>query len=518
MTALALAALLAADRPNVLFVFADDLGYGDIAAHGHPDAKTPHLDRLAAEGTDFHQFCVASGVCSPSRAAVMTGQYPARHRVHGHFAKPAQNAARGMPNHLDPDAPMVSRQLQQAGYATGHFGKWHLSNYGVDAPEPTRFGFDVSAIFNGPGPQVFEGVGKKRRDVRLTQESHDTFDSAVALSPAATDHAEQFIRRHAEEPWYVNLWLHETHQIVAATEEEKAAYPDVPEPHKTYLACVTRADECVGRMLDLLDELGLAENTLVVFSSDNGPENPNPNPKAKTYTSVGTAGDRRGRKRSLYMGGVNVPFLVRWPGEVPAGRVDRTSLLGAVDLFPTFLAAADVEPPADYEPDGVNILPALRGETFERDQPLFWQWNAARAHSPADWPRLGVRDGRFALVAADERVELYDVLADPGQEHDLSESRPDLRDRLITAGRAWAETLPKAPVATLNDAPPRQKAKKPKTDRAAIFRKKDADGDGRLSLAEYLRNFPDEAEGRRRFPGFDADGDGFLTPAEFKAE
>ena len=449
-------------RPNILFVFADELGFGDLGAYGNEQVETPHLDRLAREGGLFRQFHVASGVCSPSRAAAMTGLYPARLGVHGHFAKREQNESRGMPNHLDPAAPMVSRFLQEAGYATGHFGKWHLSGSPHDrAPSPRRYGFDRARVWTGPSPGVFENVPAR---LRPADDDPNGRLQATRLSPAATVHAERFIRG-AKQPWFVNLWLHETHHVVWATEEEKSRYAHVPEPQRTYLANVTRADTCVGQLLAALDELGQTDRTLVIFSSDNGPENSQPRPTDKLYYSVGETGGRRGRKRSLYLGGVTVPFVVRWPGVVPAGLVDDATLLGGVDLAPTFLAAAGVQPPSDYAPDGQDMTAALRGEMFERDRPLFWQWNAARPTSPADWPTLAMREGPYALVLATDatnrdevvRAELFDVLADPNQQNDLAESQPEVLARMQAAALEWERTLPEAPRSTLNAAKPKRK-------------------------------------------------------------
>ena len=442
-------AKLPVDRPNILFVFADDLGFGDLACYGNPRSETPACDRLAREGTRFTRFTVASGVCSPSRTAAMTGQFPSRHRVWGHFATLAQNEQRGMPDALDPGVTVITRLLQQSGYATGHYGKWHLSSYTDTEPRPEEYGLDEAYIHNGNGTSVFEDLDDPEL---LPTPPNDPKAKAVKYSRAATDHAARFIRKNRTQPWMVQLWLHETHQLVVATDEEKAQYPDVPEPERTYLANVSRADRCVGQLLDLLDELELADQTLIVFSSDNGPENSNPKPTHKLYTSVGSAGDRRGRKRSLYLGGVNVPLIVRWPGQVPADRVDETSVLSAVDLLPTFAQVAGVELPADYEPDGENVVDVWRGTSRDRARPLFWHWPAARPTSPADWPELAMQDGRHVLVLAtelSERAELYDVFADPGQTTDLSDSQPERLGTMKEAALAWKATLPEAPMTAI---------------------------------------------------------------------
>ncbi len=331
-------ALVANDtRPNVVFIYADDLGFGDLACHGHPRIMTPNLDRIAKEGIDFWSFTVVNPVCSPSRTGIVTGQFPSRWGVHQHFAQHAENAARGMPDWLDTKAPLLPRVMKQAGYRTAHYGKWHLSGGGDDdAPLPPAYGYDDAKTWTGPGPHVFDGTNYRSDNPAAAP--HDN-TAASWLSVAATDHALKFIRESKNQPFYINLWLHETHHLVSATQDDKAIYLDVEEPHRTYYAAVSRADRQVGRVLGLLDELGIAKDTLIMFSSDNGPENSQTQPQQKFYYSQGSTGGLRGRKRSLLMGGVNVPFLVRWPAKIPAGRIDKQTALAGVDVFPTVLAA-----------------------------------------------------------------------------------------------------------------------------------------------------------------------------------
>lgn len=511
-------ALSAAERPNILFIYADDWGWGDLACHGHPHLKTPNLDRIAKEGTDFHHFVVCNPVCSPSRTAIVTGQYPARHRVHQHFASHAENEARQMPDWLDPKAPLLPRIFKEAGYATGHFGKWHLSGQGKDMspPLPAEYGYDEARVWTGPGAGVFEGSSVEK----TSGDAHDK-QAASFLTIAATDHALNFIRNAKDKPFYVNLWLHETHHLVSATEEDKKAYPDTAEPQRTYYAAVTRADRQVGRMLALLDELKIADNTLVLFSSDNGPENSMPEPGQKFYFSVGDTGGLRGRKRSLYMGGVNVPFLVRWPGHVPAGRVDKTSVIAGVDMLPTLLAATAVPMPANYQSDGVNVLAAFRGEAFTRPQPLFWEWRGPNSHDH-DWPQLAMRDGFHTLVMSrdEKHVELYDLTQDRAQQHDLATSEPDRTAKMIAAIKAWKATLPEqrdppAPTARRPQKPAPKAAAKPATDYAAAFKRWDKNSDGFLSLDEYTNGLAQKENAPQRFKNFDKNSDGKVSTEEF---
>lgn len=427
-------------RPNVVFIYADDLGFGDLACHGHPRIRTPHLDRLAREGTDFWGFTVVNPVCSPSRTGIITGQFPSRWGVHQHFAAHGQNAARGMPDWLDPAAPSLPRQLRDAGYRTAHYGKWHLSGGAItDAPLPAAYGYDDAAVWTGPGRHVLDVVpGRADGD---DPAPHDG-EKASVISVAATDHAVRFIREANGAPFFINLWLHETHHVVSATDEEKEAYADVAEPQRTYYAAVTRADRQVGRILDVLDELGLANDTIVMFSSDNGPENSQPRPSDRHYHSVGSTGGLRGRKRSLLMGGINVPFLVRWPGMVPAGRQDRGTVLAGVDVFPTLVAAAGASLPAGFTADGENMLAALNGREQRRTKPVFWWWQGT--HGGDNWPAFAMREGSSVLILDEtkRRAELYDLVADRGQARDLAAAEPERVARMTAAIEAWFAELP----------------------------------------------------------------------------
>lgn len=508
-------------RSNIVFIYADDFGFGDLACHGHARVQTPHLDRLAREGTDFWSFTVVNPVCSPSRTGIVTGQFPSRWGVHQHFATHEQNAARNMPDWLDPAAPLLPRMLHDAGYATAHYGKWHLSGGNIaGAPLPAVYGYDDAAVWTGPGKHVFEGTDLGIEPTEGTPQDHE---AASWVSVAATDHAVRFIREHAAEPFYINLWLHETHHLVSATEADKEPYADVPEPQRTYYGAVSRADRQVGRILNVLDELQLAERTIVVFSSDNGPENGQPKPNDKLYHSVGSTGGLRGRKRSLLLGGVNVPFLVRWPGVVPAGRIDKETALAGVDVAPTLLAAAGVTPPADYQPDGENMLAAWRGEPQPRTKPVFWWWQGR--HTGDDWPTYAMRDGRWMLILDEtkQRAELTNVVTDRAQAHNLADDQPDRVAAMRAAIEAWYATLPQqvnprlqsTDRATRASDTPRPGAAPRGVDRGRAFSRWDRNQDDLLTLQEYTQGLANQDEADKRFTAFDKNGDGILSREEF---
>jgi N-acetylgalactosamine-6-sulfatase len=424
--------------PNVLFILADDLGWGDLGCYGHRQIKTPSLDRLAAQGTLFTQFYVNGSVCSPSRTAFMTGQFPARHRVHGHFAAAQVNANRGMPNWLDPGVTTLPALLKQAGYATAHFGKWHLGN-GPGAPEPRAYGFDDTRTINSNGP----GWDEPDRTFRAKS------------TAAIVDEALRFIGAHRDRPFYVNLWTLVPHATLNPTPEQMKPYERFGPgnvPHKgalqIYYASVTDLDAQVGRLLAELDRLGVADNTLVIFSSDNGPEDIHV--VNASHSGVGSAGPFRGRKRSLYEGGVRLPFIARWPRHVPAGRVDDTSVVTGVDFLPTVCALAGVQPPAGWTGDGEDVDDILRGRPRPRTKPIFWEWRFNIAGDTLNKsPMLAVRAGGWKLLMNPDRsrVELYDIPKDPSELTNLAAANPDVVDRLAAKLLAWRRTLPEGPVA-----------------------------------------------------------------------
>lgn len=418
-------------QPNIIFIFADDWGYGDLGIHGSTFVETPNIDRMASEGIDFVNFTVNSPVCSPSRTAVMTGQFPARNSIHQHFAGIEANQKRGMPDWLDPAVPMLPRLLQKAGYKTGHYGKWHLGK-GKGAPSEDAYGYDGYATFNGSGKNEIKSEGL-----------------------ASVQHAVDFIRRHKDQPFFINLWLHETHLPHFPLEKYLEQFENLDERKRVYASVVAEGDEGVGTILGLLEELGIDEHTLVVFSSDNGPEFPkdesakfhnNSKRGLGGYYSVGETGGLTGQKRSLYAGGVRVPFIVRWPGVVPEGKTDSTSVMTAVDLMPTFLEVAGVELPEGFKPDGQSVLSAFQAEGFERTKPIYWEWKGPN-EQPFTWPHMGIRDGRWKLITNAElrRTELYDLESDWAEAKDVYSEHPDVVQDLSAKLAAWKSTLPAKP-------------------------------------------------------------------------
>lgn len=414
------------DRPNIVFLFADDLGYGDLGSYGHPYAKTPALDRLAREGTRFEQFYVTGVTCNPSRTGLMTGVHPAR------FPQYAADFGFG-------DRLTITQLLKQRGYRTGHFGKWHMGPVDEDG----TYGLDVVETIGNSGDKT---VGR----------DNDLYTAAI-----------DFIRDNRDGPFYVNIWGHATHFPVNTPEALVAEFAGVTVDradfsstmqHKfdevveiggeldasmrQYLGDVYQIDRNVERVLRTLDELGLRENTIVVFSSDHGPAPVMLGQKGvRKYSDnmVGYAGQYRGGKHEQYEGGTRVPFIIRWPGRVPAGRVDTKSIVSFIDWLPTISAIAGVkELPEGLE--GEDISDIFFGQSRDRQQPLFWKTSSPRG-SPAmrmgDWKlHLNVRRG--------EKVELYDLATDPSEGRNIASDHPEVTARLTNRLNAWVAELPKA--------------------------------------------------------------------------
>lgn len=425
-------------KPNFIFILADDLGWGDLSCYGNKQIRTPHLDRLASQGTLFTQFYVNGSVCSPSRCAFMTSQYPARHRIHGHYATHESNAKRGMSNWLDPSVPNAASLLKSVGYATAHYGKWHLGN-GPGAPLPTEYGFDDARTYGSNGPGWTEPI-------------ETFFAKSTGLF---VDEALRFIRTNRNRPFYLNLWTLAPHAPLNPTDEQMAPYNHLSwgngairkSAATIYYSIVGDLDAQIGRLLKEMDDLGLANNTLVMFSSDNGPEDIHL--AEAGHSGVGSAGPFRGRKRSLYEGGIRMPLIVRWPEKIPAGRVDTNSVIAGVDWLPTVCQFAGVPLPAELKSNGENVSDILLGGSRPRTMPLMWEWRFHIFGEPFHRsPILAIRDGDWKLLMNPDRsrVELYDIPRDPTQLLNLAGTNPDVVERLARRVLDWQATLPKGPL------------------------------------------------------------------------
>jgi arylsulfatase A-like enzyme len=435
-------------RPNIVLIFADDLGWKDVGYQGSDFCETPHIDRLAKEGLVFTDGYAAAGNCAPSRACLLSGNYTPRHHVYavGRTNRGPKNRQRlvSIPNRkgLAKDNVTLAETLKAAGYATGIFGKWHLG--GPEGAPPEEQGFDV--VFDSQ-----EGNPSERRD-RPTDPK-----GIFSITRAAGDFMAANSR--AGKPFFAFVSHHAIHTALEARPASLAKFEakakGTQHQHALYAACTYDLDAGVGELLARLDSLGIASNTLVVFTSDNG------------GTQQSSQEPLRGSKGGYYEGGIREPFIVRWPG-VTQPRTQSDVPVINVDLYPTFLAAADVPVPAGKVLDGESLLPLLRGDGVLQRQSIFWHFpgylgNPVLRGRPED-VRLGFRtrpvsvirqddwklhlfheewvlDGGRAGLATNNAVELYNLRADLGERRNLVLENPERRDALLDNLLAWFKAI-----------------------------------------------------------------------------
>lgn len=437
-------------KPNIVFVLIDDMGYGDLSCYGNKAVQTPHIDRLAAEGIRFTSFYVNSPICSPSRTACTTGQYPARWRITSYIDNRALNQQRGMAQWLDPKAPSLARFLQSGGYATGHFGKWHMGG-GRDvgeAPLISEYGFDASLTqFEGLGDRVLPLMSAQgnqpERKLPLGEASEKLGRGKVEwvkrsqVTTAFVDGALQFIKQAEKEnkPFYINLWPDDVHTPLDPPQDRRGNDTKKARFH----GVLHTMDEQLAPLFNTIrDNPKLRDNTLIIFTSDNGPE-----------PGAGNAGPFRGAKAALYEGGVREPFIVWAPGHIPVdkrGSTNTTSVFSGIDLAPSLLALTGVAAPADVQFDGENLGQTLIGKANEtRTQPLFWKRPPDRPGPPGNsFPDLAVREGNWKLYIEEDgtQPQLYDLAADVEEAKNLAAQQPDLVARLKKLTQDWNATLP----------------------------------------------------------------------------
>jgi len=431
-------------RPNIVLMMADDLGWGDTGYNGHRQIQTPHLDEMSRQGLKMNRFYAASPVCSPTRGSCLTGRHASRYGI--------RTANDGT---LKEQEICLAQILADCGYLTGHFGKWHLgtlttttvdSNRGrpgnmADFAPPWRRGFRTCFSMEALAPTWWESGdyenGKSRYWTGLNQPADPELvhgdDSRVVVNQAS-----ELIQVAAgkAQPFFVVIWFHAPHQPVVGGIDYRRRYPEATEDQQHYFAAVTAMDEQIGQLRQTVKSAGVEQNTMVWFCSDNGPEG-NPGPQNR---SQGTAGQFRGRKRSLYEGGIRVPGIVVWPDQIPNPR--ETSVAGVTsDYFPTILEALKLTPTDQRPYDGVSLMPLIRGEAWRRPCPIHFHFELQSATS----------DQRFKLIhnRAPQRLqsddgatpysawELYDLIDDPGETRDLAEMQPDVVHSMRLALAEW---------------------------------------------------------------------------------
>jgi arylsulfatase A-like enzyme len=447
LASLAAAPLAAADkpaRPNIILCMADDMGWGDPGFNGNKIIKTPNLDAMAAAGIRFTRFYSGGPVCSPTRGTCMTGRHYFRYGV--------THANEGM---LPKPEITVARMLKPLGYRTGHFGKWHLGTLTKDIKDgrrggpgtksympPWEHGFDVSFSTEQAVPtwdpmkdqpfetKYWEGAGKYATENMEGDDSRVMMDRVI---PFITQAAK------AKDPFLAVVWFHAPHQPVFAGPKYRAMYSQYSEGEQHYYGCITALDEQVGRLRKELQNLGIAQNTMIWFTSDNGPEGMT----GDQGTNRGSTGGMRGRKRSLFSGGVNVPGLLEWPQHAQAGRVVDVPC-STLDYFPTIQEVTGASLPGKPRPiDGISLLPLIHGKATPRPTPICFRYVEPK-RPMHDSPTIAMLEGRFKLLTnlSDDAKEdlFYDVVSDRGETQNIIDKHLELAQSMKKRLHDWIES------------------------------------------------------------------------------
>lgn len=425
-----------AGSPNFVFVLIDDLGWSDLACYGNSFAESPRIDALAAAGMRFTDAYAACPVCSPTRASLMTGRYPATvdltDFISGHWRPWAKLVVPKFQQQLPLGEFTLGEGMKSAGYTTGYFGKWHL---GGPSHYPDKQGFDVSLV-SGGRHFGFNLNGKPRGQSRGSNQSQQKEEY---LAERLTDESLKFLEANCDRPFLLYLAHYAVHIPLEARQELIQKYQgkagNKQPMHPTYAAMIEHVDQSVGRLLDKLDELKLSERTVVVFFSDNGGLTSRFDAAGPVVT---TNAPLRAEKGTVYEGGIRVPMIVRWPGVVSPGSVCREPV-SSVDLLPTLLEIAGAPVPNDVRLDGMSLTPLLRGEPgFER-QAIYWHYPHYHHMDPAGAIRAG--DMKLIEHFEDGRLELYNLKTDIGERHDLAASLPDQARKLQSQLAAWRQQV-----------------------------------------------------------------------------
>ena len=421
-------------KPNVLFILIDDMGWMDLGCQGNKNLRTPNIDNLAKGGMRFTDAYAPAPVCSPTRAAIITGQSPARLQITNHLPhqdrftpKDSKLLPAKMLNHLSLESETLAERLKKdAHYATAFIGKWHLYTGRDKKYNPLNQGFDINiggCSYGGP-PTFFDPY---RIDFLPDRKEGEYLPNRLA------DEAIAFIseQNSKDKPFFVALWNYTVHWPMEAPDKLVEKYKNLPvkgyRDHR-YAAMIEAMDIAIGKVLKSLDDLNITEETLVIFTSDNGP-----------FGGVGDASPLRADKGHLYEGGIRVPLIVRWPGKVEAGVVEETPVI-LTDLHPTILSATGLDLNSTIPNDGHNLLPLLKGKEKLKNRAVYWHYPNFAFHRDN---RLGsaIREGDHKLIHFydTDSVELYNLKNDIGEKNDLSGKMPQLASRLKNKLKVWLQ-------------------------------------------------------------------------------
>jgi arylsulfatase A-like enzyme len=417
--------------PNIVLLVADDMGYGDIGVHGAKDIPTPNIDALARDGVRFTDGYVTGPYCSPTRAGLLTGRYQQRF---GHEFNLGVGGQFGLPL----SESTLADRLRAAGYRTALFGKWHLGS--GEKFHPMSRGFDEFFGFLG-GEHSYLDVAAASPNPLLDGRKPAT--GVTYLTDALADRAVDFIRRQKARPFFLYLAFNAVHTPMHATDQYLARFTKIKDPQRrTYAAMLSAMDDGIGRTIAAIREEQLEDDTIVIFFSDNGGPT-----MAGTTINGSSNGALRGSKRQTWEGGVRVPFIIRWKGHVPEGKVDARPVI-QLDVLPTALAAAGIPLGSQSNVDGVNLLPFITGKDQALPhEALYWRLGGMMAIRKGDWKLVKTQEGpipRDPSVLSDlSAAELYNLAADIGESKNLAAANPAKVKELADQWQRWNRELAK---------------------------------------------------------------------------
>ncbi|QDV41159.1 Arylsulfatase [Stieleria neptunia] len=423
LTPLAISNAAEPAQPNIVVFLADDMGWGDSATYGHELIQTPNVDKLASQGVKFTQCYSACGVCSPSRSAILTGRTPYRNGVYRHLS--GNHEA-----HLRASETTYPKLLKSIGYETCHVGKWHLNSrpqFNTSKyPQPGDHGYDYwMATHNNAEPS-------HKNPNNFVRNGTPVGELKGFSAPLVAAEAARWLSdiRDDSKPFALSIWVHEPHSPIATDPQFSALYDG--HENSTYMGNITQLDHALGQVMRALDEEGVSDNTLLFFTSDNGP----------VAKFGGTTGGLRGGKRSDHEGGIRVPGVARWPDHIKPGTVSDVPVIGT-DIFATVLDITGIPLPTDRTIDGVSMLPAFAGKPVERKIPLFW-----RTHVSPPGDRVAMRIGDWKIVGDEtlSEFQLYEIQKDWKEENDLSVKLPEKTEQMKrTLFQLWADIESEGP-------------------------------------------------------------------------
>ncbi len=409
-----------AQRPNIIYIMTDDMGYGDLSGYGRKDYQTPHLDKLASQGIKFNNAYAAAPVCTPTRVAFMTGSYPSRIPIG--LREPLSWSAKDSLVGLSPEYPSIASQLSKAGYETYLVGKWHLGF----KPEfnPIRNGFDYFWGFNGGGIDYISHRSPRGGNYDLFENEQKVTKEGY-MTDILTAKAVEIIARPHQKPFFLSLMFNAPHWPWQAPDDKP--YPDAlpwvqggsPE---IYAAMMKSLDNAVGSLMKALDENKITNNTIVIFTSDNGGER---------FSDMGIY---KGKKMELWEGGIRVPAFVRWPGKIKPKTITRQVSI-TMDWTATILSLAGVKRQPSFPLDGIDLMPVLTGKSKEVERTLYWRIFQRTQHK-------AMREGKWKYIQDEKGTEyLFDLILDPTETNNIKEKEAEVFKKLKEKYRVWETTV-----------------------------------------------------------------------------